>query len=540
MEVFMHNMAVSVTVMDVKVALANVLHQRPFPTERIHFDVKIFKKSKGCGSLTIPLKEFGEIFLRMYGKTGIAVKGRRIMFKPSRRNVDQARVLFLLDNPWEDPAIIQEENKRRMEMSQPIPLKDFSFGRLCHDDTFLPDSYRHSGSATIVCDLQLRKIRLIISGQSMSAFYSPPQIKKVLSVERFHGVDRVFLVSDTPPTFAADNTIHPFSFNDIMSELPTSQHQMSPPNSPLSDGMPSRRRTSLGDQPMLPMCHSLSLTFNSTDGVETFLMRCKSLRLPEAMPHSDIKYKSHETADQHLAQLDTLLGKLSLQLAIDVEKAFYEGLLLPYDIISVENDLIQLSSDTRFDPPAAFRFFLTKLRLPVKSTTPRRRRRRRKGKQVDSNGKAATSLRAKLQDAIDIYLEEKNKEQPVVRASPAIYDSYHLIITPTSRILEGPLPDQSNSVLRRFKRYECFLRVSIQDEQRSKLRNDSTINVADILKERFKTPLVHGLRLAGREYQFLGYSMSGLKEHSVWFVTPFQSVDSGAEMDAETIRESLV
>jgi RNA-dependent RNA polymerase len=535
MDVFMRNMAYSATVIDVKVALAKVLHQPPFPAERIHFYVKFFRK-KGLGCLTIPLKEFGEIFLRMYGTTGIMVKGRAIMFQPSRHDVDQARVLFLLDNPWEDPEVIQKENKRRMEMSQPIPLKDFSFGRLCHDNTFLLDSYRHSGNATIVCDLQLR--RIVISGQPMSAFYSPPQIKKVLFVERFRGMDRVLLVSDTPPIFATDNSTHPFNFNNIMS--PTSQHQMSPPNSPLSDGTPSRRRTSFGDQPMLPMCHSISLTFNSTEGMETFLMRCKTLRLPEAIPHDDIKYQSHGTADQYLEQLDTLLGKLSLELAMDVEKAFYEGLLIPSDIISMENDLVQLSSDKRFDPPAAFRFFLTKLRLQGKNPTSRRRRKRKKGKQVDSKLNGATSLLAKLQDAIEIYLEEKNKEQPVVRASPAIYDSYHLIITPTSRILEGPLPDQSNSVLRRFKRYECFLRVSIQDEQRSKLRNDSTINVADILKERFKTPLVHGLRLAGREYQFLGYSMSGLKEHSVWFVTPFESVDSGTEMNAETIRQSLV
>ena len=36
----------------------------------------------------------------------------------------------------------------------------------------------------------------------------------------------------------------------------------------------------------------------------------------------------------------------------------------------------------------------------------------------------------------------------------------------------------------------------------------------------------------------LGYSMSGLKEHSLWFVTPFHD-DQGRLLDAVSIRESL-
>jgi RNA dependent RNA polymerase len=35
--------------------------------------------------------------------------------------------------------------------------------------------------------------------------------------------------------------------------------------------------------------------------------------------------------------------------------------------------------------------------------------------------------------------------------------------------------------------------------------------------------MANGFRLVGREWEFLGYSMSGLREHSVWFVNPFKS-----------------
>ncbi|GAA6064674.1 hypothetical protein JCM10212_001790 [Sporobolomyces blumeae] len=46
-----------------------------------------------------------------------------------------------------------------------------------------------------------------------------------------------------------------------------------------------------------------------------------------------------------------------------------------------------------------------------------------------------------------------------------------------------------------------------------------------------------GLEIAGREFEFLGYSQSALKDHSTWFVAPFES--DGKVMIAESIRSSL-
>ena len=64
------------------------------------------------------------------------------------------------------------------------------------------------------------------------------------------------------------------------------------------------------------------------------------------------------------------------------------------------------------------------------------------------------------------------------------------------------------------------------------------MDISRLLRSRFGVLLTDGLHLGGRRYEFLGYSMSGLREHSVWFVTPFES-DTG-RMDAAKIREKLV
>jgi hypothetical protein len=53
--------------------------------------------------------------------------------------------------------------------------------------------------------------------------------------------------------------------------------------------------------------------------------------------------------------------------------------------------------------------------------------------------------------------------------------------------------------------------------------------------------MVKGFTLAGRKWEFLGYSMSGLREHSVWFVNPFKNDDDpNILMNAARIRSLLV
>jgi RNA-dependent RNA polymerase len=47
-----------------------------------------------------------------------------------------------------------------------------------------------------------------------------------------------------------------------------------------------------------------------------------------------------------------------------------------------------------------------------------------------------------------------------------------------------------------------------------------------------------GLEIAGRKFQFLAYSNSSLKEHAVWFVTPFRD-ENGRRITADVIRSSL-
>jgi len=233
-----------------------------------------------------------------------------------------------------------------------------------------------------------------------------------------------------------------------------------------------------------------------------------------------------------MAELNRQLLAMKFELAFEVEKAVLNGDLEPFEIQSLNSTIHDLSSTTGGLPPAAFRLFVTRLQ----GFHPGRRRRMHSG----SSTMKVADLSQQLIYATKDYSAKSNssfKMTPFL-VSPATFKSYHLIVTPTSRYLEGPIADQSNSILRRFGNHECFLRVSIQDERRSKLRREPGIDISNLLQSRFGDLLIHGLHLGGRQYEFLGYSMSGLREHSVWFVTPFES--NAGHMDAAKIREKLV
>lgn len=147
----------------------------------------------------------------------------------------------------------------------------------------------------------------------------------------------------------------------------------------------------------------------------------------------------------------------------------------------------------------------------------------------------------RLAMAYNEYIEQLARPHSWLSSSSkarAIVQTYHLIITPSTQILDGPLPDQSNSVLQQFKNPESFIQVSFQDESRSKPRRDFNLSIDELLDHRYKPFLTGGFRAAGRKFEFLGYSMSGLKEYSFFFVTPFTF--ENRTWGAEAIRDRIV
>lgn len=134
---------------------------------------------------------------------------------------------------------------------------------------------------------------------------------------------------------------------------------------------------------------------------------------------------------------------------------------------------------------------------------------------------------------------KKKPARPRISPPRGRFFCHHVTFTPTRLLLEGPTVTQSNRVIREYEGYEDhFLRVDFRDEDHLQYRWDRDVDGASYLQERVGTLLKSGFDLAGRHFEFLGYSSSALREHAVWYVSPFHHPKKGV-VNAENIRDSL-
>ncbi|CAF2744395.1 unnamed protein product [Rotaria sp. Silwood2] len=106
-----------------------------------------------------------------------------------------------------------------------------------------------------------------------------------------------------------------------------------------------------------------------------------------------------------------------------------------------------------------------------------------------------------------------------------------IYITPSSILYEGPYCEEKCVVTRQYVQYQDrFLRVAFRDEDYRALHNYND-NMAKMY-ERIKKILKNGINICDRNYQFLAFSSSQLREHSCWM---FASPDDRTTVD--TIRE---
>lgn len=111
-------------------------------------------------------------------------------------------------------------------------------------------------------------------------------------------------------------------------------------------------------------------------------------------------------------------------------------------------------------------------------------------------------------------------------------------VTPTGTFLEGPEPETKNRVLRKYDgRTDFFLRVSFVDEDAARLQFDRNVSLDEIYHQRFKGVLSAFIEVAGRKFEFLGFSHSSLREQTCWFMAPF--VHNGGPLTARGVIANL-
>ena len=567
MDLYMTHVAMAANVDDLKIAFANILHKPPFLLDPpLNFDVFLFgrydpRRGKS-GILNLPTAEAGAIFLNAYGSSGVIVKGRPIHFQPSKNPVSGARVAQLISTPWKDPLELQRERERLISEGRPHALTQFAFGRFLADGKFISECTAE-GDAEVACDMERREVRLTVRKQRRHSRSEGEDIpsegedvssegedisegedvssegEDILSmmikqfVNRTFTTDTIITASYSPQVVVAilepreaDSSVIFLSANTFPVFKAARAYR-----SVRMNGSRSRIQGLIQNRPMPPGCFSLMCTFSSDSDRDAFVHACKTrLRIHHNRRNSIPVVEGDASYDE--GDLESLLARLPFGVAFELEKAVNNRVISITGALSLQDALLELCQPHfDHDPASILRKFTTYLE---EGSIRRGRKHRRQHAPGDH------TLVGRFRHTIDEYLEEQKKQKKrLAWSNPAASYTYQLTLTPTRHILEGPSIDQSNSVLRKFGNHECFLRVSFQDENGSKLRGDFETSISNLLADRYKPILLDGCWVAGREYRLLGYSMSGLREHSMWFVTPFKDTD-GKKWDAEAIRNSLV
>lgn len=154
-------------------------------------------------------------------------------------------------------------------------------------------------------------------------------------------------------------------------------------------------------------------------------------------------------------------------------------------------------------------------------------------KELGLRGLTELLARSELSSQIEmLYLSDH------VERHEHIAPTYKATVTPAGTYLYGPDPEPKNRVLRKYSDHsDFFLRVTFVDEDGEPIRFDNNASNGQIYHERFKRVLGGVINIAGRGYEFLGFSHSSLRSQTCWFMAPF--VQNGELFHARAVIAKL-
>ncbi|KAA8913017.1 RNA dependent RNA polymerase-domain-containing protein [Sphaerosporella brunnea] len=146
----------------------------------------------------------------------------------------------------------------------------------------------------------------------------------------------------------------------------------------------------------------------------------------------------------------------------------------------------------------------------------------------------------RIQISRNILTPEYFVEQEKKHANMAYV--HRVMITPTGVFSYGPKWEASNRVLREYSEYQdYFLRVIFCEEDGEQFMHEPRVNSDRILKYQFLARIDPdqggAIVIAGRQFEFLGFSNSSLKTQTCWYMAPFYC--NAGRMTAERLIKSL-
>ncbi|KAJ7169576.1 RNA-directed RNA polymerase 2 [Mycena filopes] len=510
MDVHMQGISFSVSKHQLDAELANIFHKPPYAAFSdvlgpVNFHVYLFKDNRGngrahggSGSLTL-LRHVAVYFLQEYGEQPgnqpplktFSIGGKRVKFSEGRSKPRQDVVERIQRFPYADPAVAERKEQRaNVLQSGIVQLRTLQFGWNCRDSVFSVEWETAIQGSLLVND-ERREFRIELR-QPLETLYVAIRFSRISYIQTHSELGTnasiIFFNLSEPPNF--ESAVGP-GRRQRLSALPLLEHDRVAPFTSVAIRL---------------VC--------STRGDVTRFQRLARTAGIRNLYESDLHIERRALfSSQVLDQVRAHIRKLRFSVAFQVEALLQRRDLDAKELLEIIPSIRQLvQSKGRSYATAFLRHFGSAVRY-----------------WAVYDGVSQTIGQFFI-EVLGTYAKFHAKAPSLIPTdnNNSVFQSLHVIITPTTMYLDGPFVKRSNRVIRSFdpKNHDCFLRVSFEDEGSLKYRFDRELDCVAFTRRRVGEFLIdRGLTIAGRKFSFLAYSQSALKEHAVWFMRPFKAED---------------
>lgn len=502
-----------------------------------------------CGKLIVPTEAIGNQVLTVMYLDPFKYHGQVITFQKSKFKARKEE-LALLTGPYRDPEILEEQLERKRKLQGELKIKRLWFGWPCYDSGTISIEWESPDEWELIVDDHAH--RLIIKSTKNLRIVIPLRAIQSSALN----LNQCTYWLERPPAFEkgkepdiTNNDNNDETINNSSEATNNSGETTNNTGEENNNGFKIDLKTFTLDFKPLDMVQlgKFMAALNLGEEREIF-QRLQSLdpeqdRLFSHLRVIGIIFDDHHTTLQYerkaavvglktdpdhngykregffskdrLRQFDSMVEDLpSFGLAFQVEALLSRCRFNPKELIELEGAIWEAINE-----------------YGEKETCESL-------KGLDDDRDA--NPRIPIMDLFNRRLQHlKYRDERSRRKTRDIFHSHRLMLTPTAMVLNGPLPDETNRVLRRYIDYQSnFIRVEIRDEDGLKLHWERNVNGNAFLDERFGAILHNGFTIAGRCFEFLGYSTSALREHAMWFLSPFVTT-KGESVTADLIRDSL-
>lgn len=301
---------------------------------------------------------------------------------------------------------------------------------------------------------------------------------------------------------------------------------------PAGQGKPRRRRVACLDgvnENVMSSCFAYRILISNPGSMR----RIRSLHeqgreMPPSIPWCTPVYRSSSYATDRDRLASTLLNRyrsLGFGVQFQVQRLGQNGYLPHRRILELLPHIFQIS--LRSGCPIGAQS-VRKLSRKLPFADP----------EVDPEIFATKKLEEVLSECEKVSLREMSHTGGSMKHYPHIVLVHKATVTPAGIYLEGPEPEISNRVLRAYSdNTDCFLRVRFCDEDGERVSFSPFISLEEIFHSRFQRVLDGVISIAGRDFEFLGFSHSSLRDQTCWFMAPF--IHNGELLNARAVIAGL-